>query len=317
MDRYKKNALWLYWIRGDDEEILTDDELSDLEEENLSEENEIVEIFRIEMDIFDFKTPLCKEFKEFNHLLQIDTDIYERNKEVPWVKEKPWLDDGTRKEPNNDICNECTLTYFLNYEWYEGLDDGDLKDEVLKEKTILEGSWGNENREGKNFCSWLKECFDNYQELYYELMRKLEEYWWGKKEEEESSEDSWINYSPNIDNDAIQADQERVDNREPMQDDDDDDDDIMDLDNYLIPQNASYYVDEEEERFKERKSKLLGIPYEKPPTFKSEKFKVIRYSLGPAEEYVAIKEHEYDIWLRNEENVSQVYQEIFCKKDEG
>ncbi|GKA13378.1 hypothetical protein Tco_0693024, partial [Tanacetum coccineum] len=133
-------------------------------------------------------------------------------------------------------------------------------------------------REEKNFCSWLKECFDNYQELYYELMRKLEEYWWGKKEEEESK---------------------RVDNREPMQDDDDDDN-IMDLDNYLIPQNASYYVDEEEERFKERKSKLLGIPYEKPPTFKSEKFKVIKYSLGPAEEYVAIKEYEYDIWLRNE-----------------
>ncbi|GKE53256.1 hypothetical protein Tco_1488412, partial [Tanacetum coccineum] len=116
------------------------------------------------------------------------------------------------------------------------LDDGDLKDEALKEKSILEGSWGNENREGKNFCSWLKECFDNYQELYYELMRKLEEYWWGKKEEEESSEDSWINYSPNNDNDAIQADVE------------------------------------EEERFEERKSKLLGMPYEKPSTFKLEKF---------------------------------------------
>ncbi|GJR90871.1 hypothetical protein Tco_0214882 [Tanacetum coccineum] len=75
MDRYTKNALWLYWIRGDDEEISTDDELSDLEEENLSKENEIVEIFKIETDIFDFETPLCKEFKEFNHLLQIDTDV--------------------------------------------------------------------------------------------------------------------------------------------------------------------------------------------------------------------------------------------------
>ncbi|GJS82930.1 hypothetical protein Tco_0749471 [Tanacetum coccineum] len=35
MDRYKKNALWLYWIRGDDEEVLTSDKFSDLEEENL------------------------------------------------------------------------------------------------------------------------------------------------------------------------------------------------------------------------------------------------------------------------------------------
>ncbi|GKC79780.1 hypothetical protein Tco_1130554 [Tanacetum coccineum] len=51
----------------------------------------------------------------------------------------------------------------------------------------------------------------------------------------------------------------------------DDDDDIGDLDDYLIPNDASYYVDEEDERFKERKRKLIGIPYEKPPTFKSEK----------------------------------------------
>ncbi|GJS60309.1 hypothetical protein Tco_0655093 [Tanacetum coccineum] len=97
----------------------------------------------------------------------------------------------------------------------------------------------------------------------------------------------------------------------------DDDDDIRDLDDYLIPNDASYYVDEEEERFKERKSKLLRIPYEKPPTFKSEKFEVINYSLGPNEEYAAIKEYECDIWVLTKENVSQVYQEIFQKKDEG
>nr|GFD04585.1 hypothetical protein [Tanacetum cinerariifolium] len=29
----------------------------------------------IETDIFVFETPLCKESKEFNHLLQIDIDI--------------------------------------------------------------------------------------------------------------------------------------------------------------------------------------------------------------------------------------------------
>ncbi|GKB37821.1 hypothetical protein Tco_0882763 [Tanacetum coccineum] len=137
------------------------------------------------------------------------------------VEEKPWLDDGTWEEPNDDICHDCKPFQFKSGHWYEGLEDGDLKNEALKEKSILEGSWGHENREGKNFCSWLKESFE------------------------------WF------------------DNHEPMEGDDDD---IGDLDDYLIPQDASYYVDEEEERFKERKSKLLGIPYEKPPTFKSEKF---------------------------------------------
>ncbi|GKD25134.1 hypothetical protein Tco_1231348 [Tanacetum coccineum] len=116
MDWYTKNALWLYWKRGDDEEVLTYEELYDLEEENLREDIDIAKIFRIETDIFYFETPLCKEFKNFNHLLQIDVDvltgdpprfktyedyknawIYDWNKEVPWVEEKPWLDNGTWK----------------------------------------------------------------------------------------------------------------------------------------------------------------------------------------------------------------------------
>ncbi|GKB40252.1 hypothetical protein Tco_0885194 [Tanacetum coccineum] len=184
-----------------------------------------------------------------------------------------------RSEKEDGYCNRGNLprmiqvdnmVYFQNYEWYEGLENGDLKEEALKEKAILEGSWGYKNRKGNNFCSWLKESFSNYLELDYELMIKLEEYWWGKKEEEESSEDAWSNYFNNA-NDAIQAYQEWFDDHEPMEGDDDD---IGDLDDYLIPHNASYYVDEEEQRFKERRSKLLGIPYEKPPTFKFAKFEV-------------------------------------------
>ncbi|GJX69565.1 hypothetical protein Tco_0305292 [Tanacetum coccineum] len=100
---------------------------------------------------------------------------------------------------------------------------------------------------------WMKELRRNLMMIYVII-----------KEEEESSEDAWSNYSPNNDNNAIQANQERFDNHE--------DDDIMDLEDYLIRQDASYYIDEEEERLKERKRKLLWMPYEKPPTFKYEKF---------------------------------------------
>ncbi|GKE40461.1 hypothetical protein Tco_1463866 [Tanacetum coccineum] len=114
------------------------------------------------------------------------------------------------------------------------------------------------------------------------------------KEEEESSEDAWRNYLPNDewehyehktyiktevnsnydtynnvcqmfknraginnDNDLIQTNQEWFDDHERIGDDDDD---IGDLDDYLIPKDAPYYVDEEEEGFKERRSKLFGIP---------------------------------------------------------
>ncbi|GKC65203.1 hypothetical protein Tco_1097801 [Tanacetum coccineum] len=206
----------------------------------MSEEKEIVEIFRIEMDIFDFKTPLCKAFKEFNHLLQIDVDVLTGD-----------------------------LPVFKTYE--------DYKDAWIYEC----------NRE----VSWVEK------KLYWKVrgdMRIEKKNFGGEREKtDESSDDAWRNYSPNDDNDAIQVDQEQFNNHKLMKDDDD----IMDLDDYLIQQDVSYYINEEEEIFKERKSKLLGMPYEKPPTFKSKKFEVVKYSLGLEEEYVAIKDYEYDIWL--------------------
>ncbi|GKE04274.1 hypothetical protein Tco_1396292, partial [Tanacetum coccineum] len=50
---------------------------------------------------------------------------------------------------------------------------------------------------------------------------------------------------------------------------------------------------------------------------KSEKFEVIKYSLGPNEEYIAIKSCEYNAWERNKDCVSHIYQVIFRKKDKG
>nr|GEU87066.1 hypothetical protein [Tanacetum cinerariifolium] len=60
---------------GDDKEVITDDEPSNLRDENLIEENEIAQIFRINTDIFYFETLLCEAFKEFNYLLKIDVDV--------------------------------------------------------------------------------------------------------------------------------------------------------------------------------------------------------------------------------------------------
>ncbi|GJW66169.1 hypothetical protein Tco_0118053 [Tanacetum coccineum] len=68
MDHYTMKALWIYWIRGDDEVELTDEESSD-------DEDEVAEVFRIDTNLFNFETPMCKAFKEFNYLLQIDPDL--------------------------------------------------------------------------------------------------------------------------------------------------------------------------------------------------------------------------------------------------
>ncbi|GJV05086.1 hypothetical protein Tco_1338655 [Tanacetum coccineum] len=65
IDHYTMKALWIYWIKGDDEVELTDEESSD-------DEDEIAEMYE------DYK----------------DDWIYEWNKDVPWVDEKPWINTG-------------------------------------------------------------------------------------------------------------------------------------------------------------------------------------------------------------------------------
>ncbi|GKA15386.1 hypothetical protein Tco_0695133 [Tanacetum coccineum] len=118
MDHYTMKALWIYWIRGDDEVELTDEESSD-------DEDDIAEVFRIDTNIFDYETPLCSTFKEFNYRLEVDPDlltkdiigfktyedymddwIYEWNKDVTWVDEKRWTDAGvwTKPTPVKHTC---------------------------------------------------------------------------------------------------------------------------------------------------------------------------------------------------------------------
>nr|GEV62322.1 SGNH hydrolase-type esterase domain-containing protein [Tanacetum cinerariifolium] len=195
MDWYMKNALWIYRTRGDDEVVLTEVELSELEEE-LDDRTKIAEIFRIKTDLFHFETPLCKAFMEGNKQLHTNDDVltketprfetydedawlYKWNNEVPWVDEKPWLE--------NESCTE------------------------------------------------------------------------------------------------------------PLEPKEDDDDDIGELEDYLIHNDAPFVINKEKELYKERRCKFLGIPYKRPLIFNSKKFELIEYSLGLEEEYMVMKESEYNV----------------------
>ncbi|GKE61162.1 hypothetical protein Tco_1511529, partial [Tanacetum coccineum] len=102
---------------GGDEIEVSDDESSDLEE-YWSDKEETAEIFKIGTNVFDYETPFCLAFNEFKYLLKVDPDlltkdimgfktyedykddwIYEWKENVPWVCDKPWLDNGIWKEP--------------------------------------------------------------------------------------------------------------------------------------------------------------------------------------------------------------------------
>ncbi|GJY16530.1 hypothetical protein Tco_0386952 [Tanacetum coccineum] len=54
--------------RGDDEVELTD-------EESFDDEDDVAKVFRIDTNIFDYETPLCSAFKEFNYLLKVDPNL--------------------------------------------------------------------------------------------------------------------------------------------------------------------------------------------------------------------------------------------------
>ncbi|GKA52010.1 hypothetical protein Tco_0745206 [Tanacetum coccineum] len=236
MDQYTMKALWIYWIKGDDKVELTDEESSD-------DKDEIAKVFRIDTNIFDYETPICSAFNEFNYLLK----IYEWNKDVPWVDEKPWTDTGvwTEPKPVKHTCepfNYKIRTYIIenqlhyeDYEWYEALDDCEPKEEALRNKALMDG-------------------VINDDESCCELKRK------------------WNIYT-----------------------------------NY----DDAYEINHEDNGNKE----LCEI--HEPPVCNIKKYMMIKYSLNDDEEYVAVKEDEYDDLIMTRRDACQAYQEIFRIMDEG
>ncbi|GKD37726.1 hypothetical protein Tco_1257933 [Tanacetum coccineum] len=77
-----------------------------------------------------------------------DNWIYEWNKDVPWVDEKPWTNAGVWTKPTHQLNILASLSTIkldvrngqhVDYEWYKALEDSELKDEALRNKTFTEG----------------------------------------------------------------------------------------------------------------------------------------------------------------------------------
>ncbi|GJR58768.1 hypothetical protein Tco_1500930 [Tanacetum coccineum] len=279
---------------GGDEIEASDDESSDLEEYCSNKEKETTEIFKIETDVFDYYTPICLAFNEFNYLLKVDPDlltkdimrfktyedykddwIYEWNENVPWVYDKPWLDNEIWKEPKpvkhickpfnyktgcsewptcswreDGYCNGGNLpgSYHIgnslhhqDLEWYEALEDSELKDEALRNKDIMQGLISDD--ESSNDCLKRWKSYEIYCHDYNEGTYK----------------------------------------------------------------NGTH--DEGHE--------LCGIKTRKVPICQIKRYKMIKYSFNNEEEYVAVKEDEYNDLTITSEEACQAYQEIFRMMDEG
>ncbi|GJX47473.1 hypothetical protein Tco_0272663 [Tanacetum coccineum] len=70
---------------------------------------------------------------------------------------------------------------------------------------------------------------------------------------------------------------------------DEDDEDLEGIIDYLEQTLYDGFIDSDDEEYKERKCRLLGMPYIKPTLILIEKVNVTRYSIGPGEVYRKIK----------------------------
>ncbi|GJW53389.1 hypothetical protein Tco_0097474 [Tanacetum coccineum] len=192
-------------------------QLSDDNEEMKADESDdpddITEIFKIEDNSFNYETPLCKVFNDFNYLLKIDTNLFTFDIQGIKTYERNELNNNIRGIMRNhsqitgsDIDGFCNggelpgmvrvgcMTYFQDHMWYDELADGKLKEETLMHKAKVEESWGDATPGVMKFCAWLKSSFENFHELEYNVLVKLEECWWKVNAHEVSPFTRWENY---------------------------------------------------------------------------------------------------------------------------
>ncbi|GJV94642.1 hypothetical protein Tco_1546219 [Tanacetum coccineum] len=285
MGHYPSDVAFTKWSGGDDEVELTDEEFS-------NNEDEVAEVFRIDTNIFDFETPMCKTFKEFNYLLQIDPDlltkdiegfktydeykddwIYEWNKDIPWVDEKPWTDAGVWTEiaPVKHYCKP------FNYKTgYSKWPTCSWKNDGYCNGGNLPGAYIVRNLLHYQDYEWYESLKDS--ELKEQALRNkaiME----GLISDDESSNDGWRRWESHEityhDHDEIEYENETHDERQEL--------------------------------CETHELSMCNM----------RRFKMIKYSFGQDEEYVAVKEDEYDNLARTSGDACRAYQEIFCMIDEG
>ncbi|GJT99658.1 hypothetical protein Tco_1109997 [Tanacetum coccineum] len=219
---------------------------------------------------------LTKDIEGFKTYDEYKDDwIYESNKDIPWVDEKPWTDVGVWTEPKpvkhtckpfnfkngclkwptcswreDGYCNGGNLPgayhignslHYQDLEWCEALKDSKLKDEALRNKAIIEG-------------------LINDDESYNDCGRR-----WKSHE---------INYH-------------------------------------------DYNEREYENETHEEGHEICGIETRKVSVCQIKRYKMIKYSFNDEEEYVVVKEDEYDDLTITSEKACRAYQEIFRMMDEG
>ncbi|GKB59413.1 hypothetical protein Tco_0915599 [Tanacetum coccineum] len=279
-----------YQLSDDHEEIETDED---------DDPDDIAKIFKIEDNLFNYETPL-------------------------WELEEPWSKNGVSYQLCDHICEPCRfkngktkwptcssdidgfynggelprmvrvgcMTYFQDHKWYDELTDGRLKEEALMHNAKIEESWGDATPGVMKFCEWLKKSFENFYELDYDVLVKLEECWEKVNAHENASFARWENY-----------DQGPYANTKTKKDYDP----YLENNRIFGKNYKANNTGDTQDTKKEHRD---------PLTCYIRRFKMVKYSFKDDKEYVAIKENEYDDLTNTSKEAIHAYQEIFRMMDE-
>ncbi|GJY24045.1 hypothetical protein Tco_0397703 [Tanacetum coccineum] len=168
------------------QEGVADKEFSDAKKANNDDEQETAEIFRMETNLFEYETPLCTEFKEFNFLLKVDPELFTHD-----IKRTK-----TYKDYENELNNE------LEEPWSEVGVPYEIYDHICEPFHFKNGKakWPTYNLNEDGFCNggelprMVRRFFGNFHELDYELLIKLQDYWWNVNDHEGSPFSNWRNH---------------------------------------------------------------------------------------------------------------------------
>ncbi|GJV99826.1 hypothetical protein Tco_1555078 [Tanacetum coccineum] len=277
---------------GSDEIKPTNDETSDLEETNHDNEQEISEIFRVETNLFDYETPLFEEFKEFNYLLKIDPGLL--TKYIKGFKTYKEFKDDWIYEWNDDVpwVHEKPWTNFRA--WNEPTP----VTHCCKPFNYKVGcsEWPT--------CGWREDVYCNQGNLpkAYIIGNSLHYHDYERYEalkDEELKEKALRNKA--IMEGTIDDDESSYERHKRWN--------VYNDKNHDHEYEMDHKVDERQE--------IYSNETHEPLVCNIRRFEMIKYSFEDDEEYVVVKEDEYDDLTSIRKDACRAYQEIFCVMDEG
>ncbi|GJY15711.1 ribonuclease H-like domain-containing protein [Tanacetum coccineum] len=272
------------------------DHNEDIEEDN--DPNDITDIFKIEGNLFDFETPLCEAFSDFNYLLKIDKDLFtfdiqgtgtyeesELNNPVTRDLEEPWLDNGVPYQLCDHICKPYHFKNGITKWPTCSLDiDGFCNGGELP-GTVRVGS-----------MTYFQDHkhFGNFYELDYNVLVKLQECWWKINANEVAPFTRLESYGQrpyaNIKTEMAHNPYLEVNN--------------------IFARNYDISNAQDNQGHDERRDD----PTLEPSVYNIRRFEMMKYSFNLDEEYIAIKESEY--FNHSKDNLD-AYRELLRIINEG